>query len=1262
DLKISVRAEGVNLSGNGVGDTLTTGYELFKFDGAEYVSILDTSGTFFNPQDVDLDGDSTENESGMYRLVHTSKGYTTAECGTTVTFDFELLTKPDLPTITNNLTNVGGLIDLDGDGDADDYLLEFRQGDTVPNLSAGLVGVDTILWFNDSFRSANISSQGTGGSILTPETLFGTQVPTSLTRRIYFSQRSDVEVNGSTFEGCESALRTLEIRVRAVPNSPQVNTTLISAVNTNEANLGVISLDEDDLNVTNQGYAYEYCAEDDGSVISLEDIIFSNVTTTSEPSETYFTIYDEDALTELDTVQTGQISSGRLETVLSYSPTAGSGERAFYISRTDFDNDPANDGVEFNGCESELRKFTLNVFAIPAAPVDSLFRGGENANSRLFSKIDNEMNYYLCAGDKDAFIQIESPGTTGSSYTWYTDETLSEIMTTDAVNNRSILLDDLTGFSDNVTTTTTNTYYVTQTRNINEASDFLGCESDPVAVNVTVFPDPAQITFDEEGDRDFVKSYCERSLGVASFELTGNANSTFSFYSSNAAGDALESAATPLFNGSTDDDGQVTITSQALQLVNRPEGTYYFLISQTGNINPDGSTFLGCESEISEMAFLTVNIYDIPGHPKVTDGVTAIEDEEYFYCESDALLTGITLESEGLGAGEEVRWYVTDETFAFDEDVDVIATGNSVTPENLQSLFGLDGAPGSGAYYIAVSQTQDIDGGVSGFVGCSSDPLMITIIKEPSAPEVTSPNPRCYDDGNQTYNATYSGDEVVVTGANASFQWYADEFAGGYKVIDGATYNPSNPNTPEADNIQAFNYIQSANQARANEVGVIDTIWVSQKITVGSVECEGARSPVAINIYPRPEIVTAGTDQLRIVQACDEQEISLEVELSNLSTTDASFIWYGGETSPGQVLESGTLEKLNDSIARYTFEPILEASESGNPLIEAGNNYFRVEIIDDRQPTELGETCYGEAERTVEIGTTPQPQIRWDGITEDETTDFIFRDLNPTLSQQYDIEYVELAILELDTTLSLSTGLTNPNSTDTLSYSFENPGVYNLQVHYRSSSKCEATINRVITILEKNTVTDEFLHDFDLTGILPYQWVVDSAFYSENDAQNSGWTLKSSLTWELGTESNTYGGEIIFNTTSHWATNLDSDYSAGTSEWIYSPAFDLSQMELPTLSFSQARELTSQDGVVVEYSEDDGRTWFDLGSYNTDAGTGSGKNWYNNSGIRSNPGVVLANEGSQGWNESVVNESDNQSGWVSSAHKLLAWDNVRFRF
>ncbi|MEQ8474440.1 MAG: Calx-beta domain-containing protein [Marinoscillum sp.] len=1263
DLKISVRAQGINLTGNGVGDTLTTGYELFKFDGTDYVSVLDTSGTFFNPQDVDLDGDSTENESGQYRLVHTSKGYTTAECGSTVTFDFELLSKPTLPTITNDLTNVGGLIDLDGDGDVDDYLLEFRQGDTVPNLTAGLVGVDTILWYNDSFRSAQLTSGGTGGSVLTPETLFGTKVPTSLTRRIYFSQRSDVEANGSTFEGCESELRALEIRVRAVPNAPQVNTALINAVNTNETNLGVIGVDEDDLNVISQGYAYEYCVEDDGSLISLEDIIFSNITTTSEPLETYFTIYDEDAMTELDTVQTGQILSSRLETVLSYSPTAGSGVRAFYVSRTDFDNDPSNDGPEFNGCESELRKFTLNVFAIPAAPVDSLFRGGENANSRLFSKVDNEMNYYLCAGDKDAFIQIESPGTTGSSYTWYTDETLSVIMPSDAVNNRSILLDDLTGFSDEVTTTTTNTYYVTQTRNINEASDFLGCESDPVAVNVTVFPDPVQLTFDEEGDRDLIKSYCEGSLSSVFFDLTGSANSTFSFYSTNAAGNSLESAATPI--GDLDiSDSKIEVTASALQLTNRTEGTYYFLISQTGNIRPDGSTFLGCESEISEMAFLTVNIYDIPVHPKVTDGITPIEDEDFFYCESDALLTGITLQSEGLGVSEELRWYITDESFSYTEGVDVVTTGNSVTPEDLQSLFGLDGSSGSGAYYIAVSQTQDLDGGVVGFEGCSSEPLMITIIKEPSAPDVTSPNPRCYDDGNQTYSATYSGDAVVVGGANASFQWYASEVSGSFKVIDGVTYNPSNPNSPEGQNIQAFNYTQSANQARTGQFGVIDTIWVSQKVTVGSVECEGVRTPVAINIYPRPEIVRAGTNQLSIVQACDEQEVSMEVELANLSTANASFIWYGGETAPGQELKSGTLEKINDSIARYTFEPILESSVSGNPLIEAGNNFFRVEIIDDRQPSELGESCYGEAERTIEIGTTPQPQIRWDGITQGRTTDFIFRDLNPTVSQQYDIEYVELAIIELDTILSLPNGLTNPNSTDTLSFSFENAGVYELQIYYRSSSKCDATITRVITILEKETVTDEFLHDFDVTGILPYQWVVDSTIYSQNDPQNSGWTLKSSLTWQRGSESNTYGGEIDGNQTSHWATNLDDDYTAGASEWIYSPAFDLSQMELPTLSFSQARDLTNQDAVVIEYSEDDGRSWLDLGAYNSvdGTGTGSGKNWYNSSNLPSNPGVSVEGENRQGWSESVVNSSDSQSGWITSAHKLQPWENVRFRF
>ena len=120
-------------------------------------------------------------------------------------------------------------------------------------------------------------------------------------------------------------------------------------------------------------------------------------------------------------------------------------------------------------------------------------------------------------------------------------------------------------------------------------------------------------------------------------------------------------------------------------------------------------------------------------------------------------------------------------------------------------------------------------------------------------------------------------------------------------------------------------------------------------------------------------------------------------------------------------------------------------------------------------------------------------------------------------------------------------------------------------------------------------------------------------------------------------------------------------------------------LEKPTLSFDYSSDLLVTDGVVLQYSINNGATWLQLGSFDfvADGGQGisSGINWYTFTGIPGNPGNFdvfdrsAYNPAGYGWNMAT----DNQ--WRRAIHKIdlkddngsliipkEGWSDIRFRF
>lgn len=132
-------------------------------------------------------------------------------------------------------------------------------------------------------------------------------------------------------------------------------------------------------------------------------------------------------------------------------------------------------------------------------------------------------------------------------------------------------------------------------------------------------------------------------------------------------------------------------------------------------------------------------------------------------------------------------------------------------------------------------------------------------------------------------------------------------------------------------------------------------------------------------------------------------------------------------------------------------------------------------------------------------------------------------------------------------------------------------------------------------------------------SILNYNFrnsIVVSTFpYLENFESGNGGYFTNGIndSWQYGTPASPLINHAASGTKA-WKTNLTGNYNNLETSYLYSPCFDISQLNNPTLSFSCALDIencgtTLCDAAYMEYSFD-GVIWTKLGA------SGQGTNWY----------------------------------------------------
>lgn len=128
-----------------------------------------------------------------------------------------------------------------------------------------------------------------------------------------------------------------------------------------------------------------------------------------------------------------------------------------------------------------------------------------------------------------------------------------------------------------------------------------------------------------------------------------------------------------------------------------------------------------------------------------------------------------------------------------------------------------------------------------------------------------------------------------------------------------------------------------------------------------------------------------------------------------------------------------------------------------------------------------------------------------------------------------------------------------------------------------------------------------------------------------------------------------------------------SFYNFGQQSFLMGPCFDMTTLDRPWISFKLFWETeTEYDGLVLQYSLDQGITWANVGAFG-DTEDCLNMNWYNTADV---PGLTTANP-RHGWTGRIGPDDGNclggsgSGGWITASKclpQLAGEESVRFRF
>jgi hypothetical protein len=367
-------------------------------------------------------------------------------------------------------------------------------------------------------------------------------------------------------------------------------------------------------------------------------------------------------------------------------------------------------------------------------------------------------------------------------------------------------------------------------------------------------------------------------------------------------------------------------------------------------------------------------------------------------------------------------------------------------------------------------------------------------------------------------------------------------------------------------------------------------------ITFSYTDQFGCDNSVEKTLYvnPRPDAAGAPGSEIQYDALCRTYPINARIVINEPGTSNEVGS-YAGYTFTWTDYNGNIYVVPNDNTVTF-------------PGVDQPNVNTTVEIVSP-------DGCSIIITETDVQGFPPVPTFTYVGLTENSADglDIYISEDNASLADG-EVDYIQLDITgptPVAPIVQTGPGIVNP----AVPYNIMGlaAGEYTVQVTMRTPSGCDITsAPRIITILPIIPVDPQganYLATFEagMEG-----WYIEVA--GENgkaDNRVTSWARANTGTNRIFT--NGVGG----NGSNVLITNPNGAYGTNEISYVYSPAFDLTAFLNPALSFLRAVDFDNQrDGLIVQISHDDGRTWEVLGDFDLT----SGIKWYNAQGVSAGPG------------------------------------------
>ena len=1097
-----------------------------------------------------------------------------------------------------------------------------------------------------STTSVISTSDANGDTITASEMLIG-GITTNETRYFLLTQTTDIEPS-DVYVGSESDGTLLKINIYNVPDEPA------EASSANASDPGEVNL--------------YYC---EGDIIDAINVISYDE---SYPGDILFYWYasEADALSQDSTKRLTTVSASGAQILsiemgnddvandftipANMSGAAQPGTYTFYVTQASnkkVSPDGGFSGDPFFGSEGAPLELTIYVRDIPVAP----------------AVLDQTL--FICEGSTVPTFSVASFDSK-ITYNWYdslgVQLAAGQTLTPQNTNNATA------GFYD---------YTVTQMTDINLNNEgFAGCESLVTALQLKVSEiptDPVTTGLYDAINNYYVYEICEGDI-IPDFVID---NPDTAKQSSGSLEWIWYDQDNTRLNTNTSEAFNVVNYVDLSSLVPESPNDFRFRVTITTDIN-DAENFDGCSSNFTEIILRINGLPNLSFTGIIDDQAYCLEEDEIVFSASSAGIAGTGRYSifndfsqlgSGLEMGTNYAKLLLDSLHLVDNDlIDTVAA---------ERRLRVGGKPTARNIYFEFTDNK----------GCINVDSVTNIIINPYPAIDFKIDNQIID---TIFNTCLNEDFDVFEERSFELLGIKSETGAGiggggiYSNFEILDYRRDTLSVGLSDDSEAAAQF-TPKDARKSLSLTDDDIQDYDPSSTYIVTFEHTDDYGCTNfaeheivVDPKPRFGTTSDGFVITNKACVADLLEINVALGNMEDSLATFQW----------------SIRNDIVPDQYTNSVSVASDDYN--LGSEGVFITVNATSDLTG------CAWQQTEGKSIGIIPVPEYRWENITEGNNTLFEFRERKLEL---YDFAWEEL--LEFNFTIEKEDGTQffeevragiDSAILDSVQVVFDEGGIYRAKLYLNSSANCSDSLVREFNILEKIQVVDSKIHTFD-EG--PDSWHTDSisvdGFYDGigYDIERDKVALnEASLRFSTWQKETPIGKTINLDTAFSdlpievsgfsWVTNPSGGYAGGGLEgstaehsWVYSPAYDLSLLEKPTLSFNYTSDLLVTDGVVLQYSLNDGASWSALGFYKflTDSddedniALSSGVNWYTFEGVPGNPGnwdeaqKSAYNAGVYGWNTST------EGVWKLAAHKIdikddegnyiipkESWSEIRFRF